>query len=119
MNISLKKIDDTFIMCLQGDFDIYNSTKVRDFFMRLLSRDIKKIVLDMDNVDYIDSTGVGVLINCFATSKKENVKVCICNVHGLVQRLIDLTRLSQFFTKAIDVNDAVNLLHSIGEDSTL
>ena len=66
----------------------------------MVERGINHIIFDLNQTYYIDSTGIGVFIYCFDIAKKQTVKMCLCNVFGTVFKVIQLTKLNQFFTMA-------------------
>ena len=53
------------------------------------------IIIDMSNVDLIDSTGLGTLISIFNHGRNNNCKIKFCNLSAAVENVIKMTRIDQ------------------------
>ncbi len=107
MEIKLKKYSSTYIIEVVGDMDLYSSFELKNVVTKMLAKDIKNYVVDLAKVDYIDSSGIGVLIHIFSNIKKLNRILKISNVHGSVEKVIKLTKLSQYFPIVGSVKEAL------------
>lgn len=107
MEIKLKKYSSTYIIEVIGDMDLYSSFELKNVVTKMLAKDIKNYVVDMAKVDYIDSSGIGVLIHIYSNIKKLNRVLKISNVHGSVEKVIKLTKLSQYFPIVGSVKEAL------------
>ena len=111
MELKIKKNkQNVYIIELIGELDLYNSHKVKELFSKMIERGINHIIFDLSQTYYIDSTGIGVFIYCFDIAKKQTVKMCLCNVFGTVLKVIQLTKLNQFFTMASTLEDGLDLV---------
>ncbi len=107
MEIKLKKYSTTYILEVVGDMDLYSSFELKNVVTKMLAKDIKNYVVDLAKVDYIDSSGIGVLIHIYSNIKKMNRILKISNVHGSVEKVIKLTKLSQYFPIVGSVKEAL------------
>jgi anti-sigma B factor antagonist len=107
MEIKLKKYSTTYIIEVIGDMDLYSSFELKNIVTKMLAKDIKNYVVDMAKVDYIDSSGIGVLIHIYSNIKKLNRILKISNIHGSVEKVIKLTKLSQYFPIVGSVKEAL------------
>ena len=107
MEIKLKKYSSVYIIEVMGDMDLYSAFELKDVVTKMLSKGIKKIVLDLEKVDYIDSSGIGVLIHVYSTIKKSGNKLKIANVHGSVEKVIRLTKLTHYFPIVPTLKEAI------------
>ena len=107
MEIKLKKYSTTYIIEVVGDMDLYSSFELKNVVTKMLAKNIKNYVVDLAKVDYIDSSGIGVLIHIYSNIKKLNNILKICNVHGSVEKVIKLTKLSQYFPIVGSVKEAL------------
>lgn len=110
MELSLKKNNDLFLIEVKGEMDLYNAGKLKELFMGLMQKNITKLIVDMNEVEYLDSSGVGVLIHICNTAAKKNVSFAMANIHGSVKKVIELTRLTDYFPMAGSVQDATKIV---------
>ena len=73
----------------------------------MLEKSVKFFVINLEQVDYIDSSGIGALIYICSTVKKMNLKLAIASVHGSVKKVIELTKLTGYFPMANSVEEAL------------
>jgi anti-sigma B factor antagonist len=67
----------------------------------LLAEGKKKIVLNMDNITFIDSAGLGTLVASHHTAKKEGASLRLCHLGSKFQEVLQITKLLTVF----DVSD--------------
>ena len=58
----LEPVGDSIVVYLAGELDLYNAEEVRDALADALARSPRRIVIDMADVAFVDSTALGVLI---------------------------------------------------------
>ncbi len=107
LELKIRKNDDIYIIDVNGEMDLYNSYKLKELVMKMLEKKIQKFVINLESVDYIDSSGIGALIYISSTLKKLNLRLLICNVRGSVKKVIELTKLMGYFPITGTVVDAV------------
>ncbi len=73
----------------------------------LLEQGNRKLIIDLDGVTYINSTGIGALINIYTTYTKANGKIKLCNVGKSVQNVFVITKLTSVFDVTDTRDDAV------------
>ena len=112
MEIKLKKYSSIYIVEIVGDMDLYSAFELKDIIAKMLAKGISLFILDLGKVDYIDSSGIGVLIHTYSTIKKANKKLKITGVHGSVEKVIRLTKLTQYFPIVPTSKEAVAQLES-------
>ncbi len=65
------------------------------------------VALDMREVEFIDSSGLAVLVNCLQTSRRKSGDVCLFGMRDTVRTLFELTRLHTVFPIEHRHQDAV------------
>jgi len=110
VELKIRKSSNIYIIDIQGEMDLYNSYKLKDLVMKMLEKKVTKFVINLDKVEYIDSSGIGALIFICSTIKKMNLELLITNVQGSVKKVIELTKLMGYFPMAATVNDAIKAL---------
>jgi anti-sigma B factor antagonist len=83
------------------------SANVRDLIIDLLSQGRKQILLNLRDVDYIDSMGLGSLVGTLATVRKQGGDLKLLNVNDRLTDIMQITRLYQVFDTSIDEREAV------------
>lgn len=107
MELSMRKSGETYIVDVKGEMDLYNAHQLKELVNKMLEKKINSFVINMEAVEYIDSSGVGSLIAICNTLKKQSAKLAISGVHGSVKKVIELTKLTTFFPLANSLEDAL------------
>jgi anti-sigma B factor antagonist len=107
MELKIRKHSETYIIDVNGEMDLYNSYKLKELVMKMLEKKIERFIVNLENVDYIDSSGIGALIYVCSTIKKMNLKFVIANIHGSVKKVIELTKLMGYFPIANSIEAAI------------
>ena len=77
------------------------SVVVRDVINDLMGKGKKKILLNLGKVDYIDSSGIGVLVSGFSTVRGQGGELKLVNLSKRIRDLLHITKLYNLF----DVKD--------------
>ena len=111
MELKIRKSGEVYIIDVNGEMDLYNSYKLKELVMKMLEKNVKNFIINLEQVDYIDSSGIGALIYICSTMKKMNLKFAISNVHGSVKKVIELTKLMGYFPIANSVEEALLMIN--------
>lgn len=110
MELGLRRYKEIYIVDVKGDLDLYNAHELKEIVNKLTNKKVEKLVINMESVDYIDSSGVGALIHIFTNMKKIGARLKIANVHGSVAKVIKLTKLMNYFPIVDNLNLALQQL---------
>jgi anti-sigma B factor antagonist len=80
----------------------------RDEFQRLQTEKKLEVILNLAEVDFVDSTGLGAMVVCASTMKKASGKVKLLSLNKRNIELLVITRLTTMFEIFDDEQDAVN-----------
>ena len=97
MEIETREDDQISILSISGEIDLYNAPKLKDKIQSLADAKCYKIIINLDKVSYVDSSGIGALISSFSNLKKFGGSLRICHVAGSVRKVFELTKLTYFF----------------------
>jgi anti-sigma B factor antagonist len=100
--------EEVAILTLKGRLTLGESNLVREKVAELAAAGRFKIVADLGAVDYIDSTGLGILVICFTSLKKQGGALKLVNPNKRNVELLLLTKLHTVFEVFNEVQDAVN-----------
>lgn len=95
LTVNITENDEKWIVKLQGEVDIYTVDKFKKSVSDKMEIAKKDLVIEMDNLEYIDSTGLGALINI--RGEYENIDIQLLNLRSNVKKLFDITGLSKIF----------------------
>ena len=99
MNITNKEIDGVSVVALNGRIVLgEESTALREKVKSLLGAGKKRIVLDMSNVTYIDSAGLGILVAAHVSAKKQGAALHLSNLGNKFHDVLQITRLLTVFS---------------------
>src|ERR1700693_1219254 len=96
------------ILALKGRITVGEVTPVRDKITELVASGHSQIVLDLEHVDYIDSTGLGNLVISYTQAKKAGGALKLLHLNKRNVELLALTRLHTIFEVFAEETDAVN-----------
>ncbi len=109
MEIHEREREGVAILDLKGRLTVGPAaTEVREAISKLAGAGQNKIVLNLQHVDYIDSTGLGTLVVCYTALQKAGGALKLLNVNKRNLELLVLTKLSTVFELFTDEQDAVN-----------
>ena len=111
MELKIRKNGEVYIIDVNGEMDLYNSYKLKELVMKMLEKNVKSFIINLEQVDYIDSSGIGALIYICSTIKKMNLKLAISNIHGSVKKVIELTKLIGYLTIANSIEEALLMVN--------
>ena len=112
MELKVRKNKEVYIIDVSGEMDLYNSYKLKELVMKMIERQIKCMIINLEDVDYIDSSGIGALIYICSTVKKMHLRLFITNIHGSVKKVIELTKLIGYFPITNSLEEALQKMES-------
>jgi len=102
MKISTRQVDGVTIVDCSGRITLgEGSITLRETITQLLGKGEKKILLNLGDVNYIDSSGIGELVSAFTTVRKQSGDLKLLNLTKKVHDLLLITKLYTVF----DVKD--------------
>jgi anti-sigma B factor antagonist len=108
MEIRERAVDGVTVLDLSGKIVLgEGDVAVKERIKDLLADGQRKILLNLANVSYIDSAGLGALIGSYATVKRENGQMKLVNLTKRVQDLLAITKLITVFETFDNEEDAI------------
>jgi anti-sigma B factor antagonist len=106
---SARQVDGITILDLSGRITLgEGSVVLRDTIREVLGKGEKKILLNLGDVTYIDSSGIGELVSAFTAVRKEGGELKLLNLTKKVQDLLQITKLYTVFDVRDDEATAVS-----------
>jgi anti-sigma B factor antagonist len=100
--------EDVVILTLKGRLTLGESNQIREKIAALVAAGKHNVVVDLGAVEYIDSTGLGILVICFTSLKKQGGALKLVNPNKRNVELLLLTKLHTVFEVFNEDQDAVN-----------
>jgi anti-sigma B factor antagonist len=98
MHTSTRQIDDVAVLDVSGRITLgEGNVMLRDIVRDLADKGTRRIVLNLGEVNYIDSSGVGELVKTHTTIRNKGGELKLANLSKRVHDLLDMTRLSAVF----------------------
>lgn len=100
-------VDDLMIIQFEGDLiGEENGPEIIESVNNSLNNNITKCVIDISEVRYINSSGIGVLITILTKFRNTGGEVVLVNPSEHVQKLLVITKLNAIFTISDDLSEA-------------
>ena len=98
MKIAETQVGDVTILRLTGRLELEEGDLVfRDYVNRLVAEGRVKIVLDLKDVTYIDSSGLGMLVSKYVSTRNRDGTIKLLNLTRRSNHLMGITRLATVF----------------------
>ena len=104
-SIKTREKENIAVIELQGEIDIYVSPDFRDKLLLVCNKDIKKVIVDLSRVTFMDSSGVATLVEGLKWSKKEGKSFVLKNAGTNVLNSLSLTKLDTVFKIISDTHN--------------
>lgn len=100
MKISHKLVANILYVNISGELDESTANYTRDTLESIFERyKMSKVVMDLSKLDFMDSTGIGVLIGRFKKLKSMQVGLCLANPSKVVDKVLTLSGIYQLMPK--------------------
>ena len=95
LSIEVNTLADALEMSVAGEVDVSCASELRDAIDAVLAReDVTAVSVDLAQVPYIDSTGIGVLVGAVQRAAEAGVTLTVGNPQRNVRRTLDLLGIS-------------------------
>jgi anti-sigma B factor antagonist len=110
--IKSKEKENIGVITIEGEVDMFTSPNLRDRLLPLFKKDVKGIIVDLDKVTFMDSSGIATLVEGLQWSKKTGRKFILTQLQVNVKNAFALTKLDNVFNIQTDTDDAYKKLCS-------
>ncbi len=103
-----RRVGNVAIVDLNGKVTLGENTGIlRDELRSLLAQGNKQIILNMKDVSYVDSAGLGELVGAYTTATNQGGAVKLLHLQGKMRDLMQITKLHTIFSIFENEKDAV------------
>jgi anti-sigma B factor antagonist len=98
MRITVEETSDQRIVRLSGSLDLASTPDVRKAIEnQIATSGGKKVVVDLSEVNHVDSAGLGVLVSSVKEARQLPTQFVFTGIQGAVKKVLEFTRLNKFF----------------------
>lgn len=96
------------VVAVEGDIDLYSAPDLHRSWLEHASHaGAAPWVIDLSKASYLDSSGIGVLMQILADSRDKKIPFRLCNVHGMIDKLLRLSRMNAVLPISHNLDDAI------------
>ena len=109
MNIEVKEYGDVVVLGVKGNLMGGPETvSIHEKVKELIGEDVKKVVIDLGKVKWMNSSGLGTMMGCMTSLKSAEGDLKLCGVAEKVKSLFMITKLITIFDTHETVEEAVS-----------
>lgn len=102
-----REIDGVIVLEMRGKLDINSSMALKEDFGKFISDGKKSILINMADVDFINSSGLGALVSGLKMVREENGVLKLCSLRQYVKELFEVSQLTKIFSIFENEKDAL------------
>lgn len=119
MELKLRKAGAIYVIDVIGEMDLYNAFKLKELVKKMIDGKVTSYILNLEQVSYMDSSGIGALLYVHSELKKRGLPLRIVGLTGSVKKVIELTKLIEYFPIVSDLATALAQLKQKGEKESV
>lgn len=101
------KVDESYspytVLAVEGEVDVYTAPRLREKLVELATLGRRQIVIDLEGVDFLDSTGLGVLVGGLKRLRSNDGDLSLVCTQARILKVFEITGL----TKVFSIHDSV------------
>ena len=113
MKVESKELDGIKVVKLTGQIRISTQNEFKDLLDNI-ARDYgsKTVVLSLDGVIYMNSAGLGIVIDTYKKFKEMKGRLVLCNLMPEISKLFEVTRINRFIEIYATESEAIKKVNS-------
>ena len=102
MQVKNRVYNNTLYVLLSGELDEHSASNARIRLDEMFDgKGFGQIIIDLSELEFMDSTGIGVLIGRYKKMKDKNIPIYICNPSSHAEKIFKMTGLYDIMPKII------------------
>jgi len=101
------------VLCLRGPLTGNNASTLQNALRR--EEPAQTLILDLSNVPYVDSAGLGALVTAYISRQKSGRRMVLSGLNPRVQKLFEITRVHDLFLVFSSPEEAIAALEGAAE----
>lgn len=112
MELEVVEKNNLAILRINGDVDLYSSPKVRKQILSLIKKTCSNLLVDLNGVTYMDSSGVATLVEALQLMRKKKGNLKLYSLRPAIRDVFELSRLDKVFDICEDEQQALQSIES-------
>lgn len=92
---------------VRGELDVYSAPRLREALIELVSEGHRQLIANLEAVDFLDSTGLGVLVGGLKRLRSNDGDLALVCTQSRILKVFDITGLTNVFRISASVDDAM------------
>ena len=109
LKVNTRTVEGVSIIDLQGEVDVYTAPDMKQQIIDLLDGGSQRILVNLQSVDYLDSTALGVLIGGLKRLRERNGVLDLVCPNPRIKRIFEITGLDKIFDIYNTEDEALNI----------
>lgn len=111
MEVAFRVSENILIASIKGDVDHHSAASLRRSIDESMKEsELKNLVMDFSEVDFMDSSGIGVVLGRYKRIEKYGGKFCISGCSNHIRRLMEISGVLSLIPVVNDYESAVDLI---------
>ncbi|MFX0593463.1 STAS domain-containing protein [Melissospora conviva] len=107
LSLATRTAEDHTVLAVGGEVDVYTAPRLRERLIELIDAGARKVIVDLGGVDFLDSTGLGVLVGALKRLRAvSGTFALVCDKEPLL-KIFRITALDQVFPLYRSVDEAI------------
>jgi anti-sigma B factor antagonist len=107
LTLSTRVEGDRTVVTVGGEIDVYTAPKLREHLIDLVAGGSYHLIIDMENVDFLDSTGLGVLVGGLKRVRSHEGSLDLVCTQDRILKIFRITGLTKVFPIHATVDEAL------------
>jgi anti-sigma B factor antagonist len=107
MKHEMRQEGQVTVISLNGDLDVTSAPELRDLLQQLIDEGKTQFLLDLGEVGFIDSSGLGIFVNAYKKVRSAGGAVKLANPQESVRKVFSLTQTDKVFSIYDSLEDAL------------
>jgi anti-sigma B factor antagonist len=107
LDITSRSYEEQHVITVKGEIDLYSSTMLREYIFTTLQQQPRELIIDLDAVKYIDSSGIATMVEALQLANKSKTQFKVAGLSKNVLEVFELVKLEKVFNIYDTVDEAL------------
>ena len=112
LKVDTRPVNNASMIDLEGEVDVYTAPQLKQQIINMLDSGVYHVIVNLSNVEYLDSTALGVLIGGLKRLRERNGTLDLICPNPRIRRIFEITGLDKIFDIYSTEEDAIAKVES-------